>query len=107
MKRLAIFGSGSGTNAENIIKYFRDSDKIRIALVLSDKADAYILERGRKAGIASLAFSKKDFNETDHVLRLLIEHQIDFIVLAGFLKLVPANILNEYNGRIINIHPAL
>ena len=107
MKRVAIFGSGSGTNAENIIKYFRDSDKIKIALVLSDKADAYILERGRKAGITSLGFSKNDLNKADPVLQLLKEHKIDFIVLAGFLKLMPEKILKAYPGRIINIHPAL
>ena len=87
MKRLAIFGSGSGTNAENIINYFKDSDKVKVGLVLSNKADAFILERGRKAGIPSVAFNTKNLYED--VFNLLKEHKIDFIVLAGFMKLIP------------------
>ena len=107
MKRLAIFGSGSGTNAANIIKHFKDDDKVKVALVLSNKADALILEHGRNMNTASFAFSNKDLYENDLVLALLKDHKIDFIILAGFLKLIPMNILNSYSGRIINIHPAL
>ena len=107
MKRIAILGSGAGTNAEDIIKRFANSGKIKVALILSNKADAFILERGRRNEIPSIAFSKKDLYESDNVLALLNEHAIDFIVLAGFMKLIPEKIINAYQGIIINIHPAL
>jgi len=106
MKRIAIFGSGSGTNAEKIIDHFGTSDKINVVLVLSNKADAMILERARKKNIPSVAVGKKEW-EADHVLQLLKEHKVDFIVLAGFLKLIPDKIIKAYHEKIINLHPAL
>ncbi len=107
MTNIAIFASGSGTNAENIIKYFKDSSEIKINLVLTNNADAYVLERIKPFNIASFVFSGKKFRTTDVVLEKLKEFNIDFIVLAGFLLMVPENILNAYTDRIINIHPAL
>lgn len=107
MKNIAIFASGSGTNAENIVNYFKDSSSVRIALIVSNKKDAFVLERAKNLDIESAFFSKSDFNSTNNVLDLLKERQIDFIVLAGFLLKVPANLLEAYPNKIINIHPAL
>lgn len=107
MKKIAIFASGSGTNAENIIKYFKDNSNIQVSLVLSNKPDAYVLERAKKFQIPTFVFNRIDFYETDTVINKLKEYEIDFIVLAGFLWLVPQNILSIYPNKIVNIHPAL
>jgi len=105
--KIAIFGSGSGTNAENIMQYFNGNLYIEVALVLSNKADAYILERARLHHIPYAVFTKTDFNNTLKLLSLLKEHEVDFIVLAGFLLQIPVNLIHAYPNKIINIHPAL
>lgn len=105
--KIAIFGSGSGTNAENIMQYFNGNLSIEVALVLSNKADAYILERARLHHIPSAVFTKTDFNNTLKLLSLLKEHEVDFIVLAGFLLQIPVDLIHAYPNKIINIHPAL
>jgi phosphoribosylglycinamide formyltransferase 1 len=107
MKNIAIFASGSGTNAENIITYFSNRNTAKVALVLSNKRDSYVLKRAAKHNIRSVFFDRKEFYVSGKVLRYLLLYKIDFIVLAGFLWLVPDNILEQYNDRIINIHPAL
>ena len=107
MKNIAIFASGSGSNAQQIAEYFRDSGEIRVSIILSNKPDAFVLERAKNLGIPSVVFTRADFYESDHVLEQLHEKRIDFIVLAGFLWFVPANILKSYPKKIINIHPAL
>jgi phosphoribosylglycinamide formyltransferase 1 len=107
MKNIAIFASGSGTNAENIIAYFSTRNTVKVALVLSNKRDSYVLERAAKHNIRSVFFDRKEFYITGKVLRYLLLYKIDFIVLAGFLWLIPDNILEQYSERIINIHPAL
>ena len=107
MKNIAIFASGSGTNAENIITYFSTRNTAKVALVLSNRRDSFVLERAAKHNIRSVFFDRKEFYVTGKVLRYLLLYKIDFIVLAGFLWLVPENILEQYNERIINIHPAL
>jgi len=107
MKNIAIFASGSGTNAENIISYFSTRNTAKVALVLSNKHDAFVLKRAAKHNIKSVFFDRADFYHSDRVLGLLKSERIDFIVLAGFLWLVPVNLLQNYKGRIINIHPAL
>jgi len=107
LKRIAIFASGSGTNAEKIMHYFKDRKSATVNLILTNKKDAKVLERAAKFGVPSRIFDRKEFYETDRVLNQLLDKKIDFIVLAGFLWLVPENILNNYAGRIINIHPAL
>jgi phosphoribosylglycinamide formyltransferase 1 len=107
MKNIAIFASGSGTNAENIITYFSTRNTAKVALVLSNRRDSYVLERAAKHNIRSVFFDRKEFYVTGKVLRYLLLYKIDFIVLAGFLWLVPDNILGQYHDRIINIHPAL
>jgi phosphoribosylglycinamide formyltransferase-1 len=107
MKNIAIFASGSGTNAENIITYFSTRNTAKVALILSNKRDSYVLERAANHNVRSVFFDRKEFYVSGKVLRYLLLYKIDFIVLAGFLWLVPDNILEQYNERIINIHPAL
>jgi phosphoribosylglycinamide formyltransferase 1 len=107
MRNIAIFASGSGTNAENIINYFSTKNSAKVALVLSNKHDAYVLERAAKLNVHSKFFDRKEFYESTAILDILDYYKIDFIVLAGFLWLVPENLLKKYDRRIVNIHPAL
>ncbi|MEG1563888.1 MAG: phosphoribosylglycinamide formyltransferase [Bacteroides sp.] len=106
-KNIVIFASGSGTNAENIIRYFKENDSVRVALVLSNKCEAMVLERARRLGVPSATFPKEDWQTGESILALLKEYQADFIVLAGFLLRVPETLLHAYPNKIINIHPAL
>jgi phosphoribosylglycinamide formyltransferase-1 len=107
VKHIAIFASGEGTNAENIIRYFEHNDVVKVAIVLSDQKNANVLNRAANLNVPARSFTKQEFNETDKILYILKELKIDLIVLAGFLKLVPEKIIKEFKGRIINIHPAL
>lgn len=107
MRNIAIFASGSGTNAENIIKYFSNKNSAKVSLVLSNKRQAMVLKRAEANNIRTVFFEHKEFYVTGKVLRYLTLYKIDFVVLAGFLWLVPQSIVEHYAGRIINIHPAL
>ncbi|NOR87097.1 MAG: phosphoribosylglycinamide formyltransferase [Bacteroidales bacterium] len=107
MKRLAIFASGNGSNAENIIRYFKNNPAISIDLILTNNSKAKVIQRAEKLGVLSLVFSKEDFYSSDSILLELQNRSIDLIILAGFMWLVPANLITYYSGRIINIHPAL
>ena len=107
MRNIAIFASGSGTNAENLIKYFSTGKNSQVTLLLSNKADAYVLKRAEKHSVKSVVFDRHDFYESGKVLEILSVNNIDFIVLAGFLWLVPAPLIEKYRDRIVNIHPAL
>lgn len=104
---VAIFVSGSGTNCENIIRYFQDSPLVHVALVLSNKSDAYALVRAERLNVPTVVVPKVEFGKADEVLKLLDEHHIDFIVLAGFLLMIPDYLIQAYHRRIINLHPAL
>lgn len=104
--KIAILASGSGTNAENISKYFSNKELFDIALIASNSKKAYVLERAKKLDIKSHLFSKMELENGDFE-EVLIYHKIDFIVLAGFLLKVPESIINKFENRIINIHPAL
>lgn len=105
--KIAILASGSGTNAENIVKYFKNSTLCKVELILSNKNNAYVLERAKQLGVHSFVFSANQLNETTLVDDLLEENCIDFIILAGFLLKIPQRILDKYPAKIINIHPAL
>lgn len=107
MTNVAIFVSGSGTNCEAIIKHFADSKDVKISLVLSNRADAYALVRAQNLGIPTVVLPKKDFNDESKVMPLLKEFGISFIVLAGFLLVVPDFLIDAYPRRMINLHPAL
>jgi phosphoribosylglycinamide formyltransferase-1 len=107
MKNIAIFASGSGTNAENLIRFFRTNPFGRVRLVLSNRSGAGALDRAQSLGIETFVFNREQFYQREDVLDLLLERHIDFIVLAGFLWLVPDNLLLRFENKIVNIHPAL
>ncbi|MGM9738897.1 MAG: phosphoribosylglycinamide formyltransferase [Candidatus Cryptobacteroides sp.] len=107
MVNVAIFVSGSGTNCEALIKHFRSSENVNIALVLSNRADAYALVRATGLGVETVVVPKKDFNREEILMPLMAKYRIDFIVLAGFLLVVPDFLINAYQRRMINLHPAL
>ena len=105
VKRIAIFASGSGSNAQNIIEYFADNKNIIVDSVWTNNPSAYVLERAKKCGIDSFIFSREEFKNTLFVVEKLKNRNINLIVLAGFLWLIPSNLIQNF--RIINIHPAL
>jgi len=104
---IAIFVSGGGTNCENLIKYFSGSERVNCALVVSNKADAYALVRAENLGVKTAVVPKAQLNDAGVMMPLLREHAIDFIVLAGFLPLVPDFLIDAFPRRIVNLHPAL
>lgn len=104
---IAIFVSGSGSNCENIIKYFSTSADIHVSLVISNKTDAYALVRAKKLNVPSVVVSKKELQQEEIVMPLLHQYDIDFIVLAGFLLMIPDYLIQAYDRRMINLHPAL
>jgi len=107
MQRIAIFASGTGTNAARIMQYFYQHREAEVSLVLSNKKDAEVLQKAAAAKVQYHSFSRAEFYDSHHVLNLLSERKIDLIVLAGFLWLIPNQLLVRYSDRIINIHPAL
>lgn len=106
-KRIAIFASGSGSNAQKIMEYFKKHSDAEVAIVLTNNPEAYVLQRADNFEIPSHIFDKHEFTKTDDVVQLLKNLQIDLIVLAGFLWLVPQNLLKAFPNKIINIHPSL
>ncbi len=104
---LAIFVSGSGTNCENIIRHFEGNPSVKTALVVSNRADAFALERAKRHGVPTAVVPREAFADAGRLLPLLEEYRIDFIVLAGFLLMIPSFLIEAYPRRIINIHPAL
>jgi len=106
-KRIAIFASGSGSNAQKIMEHFKYADNAEVALVLSNNPEAYVLQRADNFEIPTHVFDKHSFYQTDEVVDLLKRLEIDIVVLAGFLWLVPENLLKAFPNKIINIHPAL
>ena len=107
MINIAVFVSGNGTNCENIIKYFQDDNDINISLVISNRQDAYALKRAAKYGVTCKVLSKSEINDEHIILPILQKFSIDFIVLAGFMLIVPEFIINKYYNKVINIHPSL
>jgi phosphoribosylglycinamide formyltransferase-1 len=106
-KRIAIFASGSGSNAQKILEFFKKHPEAEVALVLSNNPEAYVLQRADNFEIPSHIFDKQEFYKSDDIVSLLKNLQIDLIVLAGFLWLIPENLISAFPNRIINIHPAL
>ncbi len=107
MKKIVLFASGSGSNAENIIKYFEHNSQVSIACVLTNKRSAKIIDRCNKLNINCLYFNKIIFSNSDCILKILHSLQPDLIVLAGFLLKIPQAMVEKYPNQIINIHPAL
>ena len=106
MIRIAVFASGSGTNAEKVIQHFNNNQNAGVVLVLTNNSGAGVIERARRLNIPTKIFTKSELYDGS-VRNILSENKIDFIVLAGFLLLIPENIINEFHKKIINIHPAL
>lgn len=106
MKRIAIFASGSGTNAEKIINYFQDSDLARVIVVFTNNKDAGVIQRARKYGISCFVVSQQEL-QNGAVLKKLKDARIDLVALAGFLKKIPSEMVLAFDGRMVNIHPAL
>jgi phosphoribosylglycinamide formyltransferase-1 len=104
MTRLAIYASGSGTNAGNIIRYFKNHPEISVRVVLCNNPDAYVIQRAKRLEMPCIVFPNEELEDTMDILN---EYEIDYIILAGFLQKVPKKIVDVYRGRIINIHPAL
>ena len=107
MKRIVVFASGSGTNAQNIIEFFNKSNLAKVTLVLSNRKDAKVLERAKKLNVPSESFTKEDLCKSDKILNILKNENPNIIVLAGFLLKFPEFILKEFQDKVINIHPAL
>ena len=107
MKRIAILASGSGTNAENLIRFFRTHPAGRVKIVLTNRAGAGVIQRSEALKVETVVFGRAQFYESDEIVNLLKNKEIDLIVLAGFLWLVPPALIRAFRGRIINIHPAL
>lgn len=110
MKRIAIFASGSGTNAEAIMNYVEQNhgSEVEISLILSNNSDAFVLQRALNHGVETFVFNKTELRENPSlILDKLRQKNVDFVVLAGFMLLVPSSIIDAYRGRIVNIHPAL
>ncbi len=108
MKRIAIFASGQGSNAESIIRYFSTADHTAdVALVVTNRPDAPVIERAERLGVATAVISRDELNDGSTIFQLLDRYSIDFIALAGFLLMIPAALIERYRGRIINIHPSL
>ncbi len=105
MKKIAIFASGSGSNAQNIVEFFKDNRSVEIDSLWSNNESAYALIRAEKLGVETFTFKREEFYNSIEVLETLNERKIDLIVLAGFLWLVPQNLTEEF--KIVNIHPAL
>ncbi|HKK69465.1 MAG TPA: phosphoribosylglycinamide formyltransferase [Bacteroidales bacterium] len=107
MKNIAILASGSGSNAENIAGYFADSERARVRLIVSDRENAGVLKRAKCLNIEGHHVSRKSMRESNQLMILLHDAKIDLIVLAGFLALIPSDLIQAFDKRIINIHPAL
>ena len=106
MKRIAILASGSGSNAENIIKYFSAREDVEVPFVISNRKEVYVHERCKYLGVPSYVFPKADF-ENGVVTKFMIDNKIDLVVLAGFLLRIPDDMLAVYPNKVINIHPSL
>lgn len=107
MKRISIFASGNGSNAENIARYFSKNQALQVALICSNNARARVHERAARLGIPSVTFSNAAFAEGTPVVEKLAAEAIDYVVLAGFMNKIPDVMLRAYPEKIINIHPAL
>jgi phosphoribosylglycinamide formyltransferase 1 len=106
LKNLAIFASGSGSNAERIVEYFQNSATVNIKLFLTNNPQAGVIERAKRLNISIRVFDRQEF-KSETIVDLLKENKIDWVILAGFLWLIPKNLVEVFPSKIVNIHPAL
>ncbi|GAA3593491.1 phosphoribosylglycinamide formyltransferase [Flavivirga amylovorans] len=107
MNRIVIFASGSGTNAENLVKFFHNSDNASVIQILTNNPHAKVLDRAKNLKVSAMSFNRIAFTKTDDVLNILQASQPDLIILAGFLWKFPESILKVFPNKVINVHPAL
>jgi len=107
MKKIAVFASGSGTNAENIVKHFANSQDVSVVLIVSNNPFAGVHDRVNRLGVPSVTYTNDELTEGGKIVKKLMEYEVDWIILAGYLKKVSETILNAFPERIVNIHPAL
>lgn len=107
MIKIAIFASGSGSNAERIVEFFNSNDEVEVSFILTNNSTAGVIERAQRLNIPVVIFNKKVFSKTDKIVEMLQLQGIDWVILAGFLWLVPDNLTRAFENRMINIHPAL
>ncbi len=107
MKHIAIFASGSGSNAEAIARHFADHTEVQVSLILTNNPEAGVIQRARRLHIPMVVFDKKTFNESSRIVEILLNEHIDLVVLAGFMMLIPEKLVQAFPRRIVNIHPAL
>lgn len=107
VKKLAVFASGNGSNAENIFEHFKGSDHVEVSLLLTNNPNALVIERAKRYNVPVAVFNRKGFYETEEITDMLLSHEVDLIVLAGFMWLVPPSLVKAFPNKIINIHPAL
>ena len=106
-KRIAIFASGTGSNAINLIGHFAGHEAIEIGFVLSNKKDALVLESANELGVETLYFSNSEVSQGEFLIELCEKHRIDYVVLAGYLRLIPGDFIEAFSEGIINLHPSL
>jgi phosphoribosylglycinamide formyltransferase-1 len=107
MNNITILASGSGTNAENIIRFFQKNESAQVNLLLANRENAYALTRAKNLNVPAIVFNRDDLYKTGRVMNILNDYSTDIIILAGFLWLIPGDIIKAYPNRILNIHPAL
>jgi len=107
VKKIAIFASGNGSNAENVYNYFKGSTRVKVVLIATNKKDAFVVKRAKNLRVSSFVFSKDDLINSVIVEQKLLDFEVDFIVLSGFLLKIPGKIINLFSDKIINIHPSL
>ncbi|GAB4048125.1 phosphoribosylglycinamide formyltransferase [Spirosoma litoris] len=107
LKRIVLFASGSGSNAEKIADYFAGNAEVEISLIVSNNPKAGVIDRARRLHIPVLLFDRKTFYDTNRITQLLLNQNVDLIVLAGFMWLMPADLVRAFPNKIVNIHPAL
>ena len=105
--KVAILASGKGSNVENLLSYFKNHGNIQVVLIGSNKIDSGALEHAKNYNITNFIFSKKELESSSGILKTLKKHKVDVLVLAGFLLKIPSSLINQFTGKIINVHPSL
>ena len=106
-KRIAIFASGTGSNAVNLIRFFKNDDQVEVAFVLSNKADAKVLTSAQKLGVTTLHYDNSQVADGAFLISVCKEHHVDWVILAGYLRLIPADLIAAFDHKMINLHPSL
>lgn len=106
-KNIAIFASGTGSNARKIVEHFQDVDHIKVSVIVSNKSTAKVLQMAADYEIPTIILNRQEFYETENILKKLYAYQVDYLILAGFLWLIPQYLVQSFENQIVNIHPAL